>query len=153
VSYAKMAELIEMLFGIWTQVAPRNYALHVSRSPQAKGQFLVERTCPGMPHDILSWAVQKWLNRSRCCLGYELGWAQGSMCYMGCTLAQPGKYDWTIHVRWTWKNGWPFWMWTLVGGPKEPCTRWGCRSLHANGQFLGERSYRGMPGNTLPKAV
>jgi len=23
---------------------------------------------------------------------------QGSMCYMRCTLAQPGEYDWTVHV-------------------------------------------------------
>ena len=29
-------------------------------------------------------------------------WTHGSMCYRGCTLAQPGKYDWTVHVwrRW-----------------------------------------------------
>jgi len=27
--------------------------------------------------DTLCWAVQKWSNRSRCCLGCELGWAQG----------------------------------------------------------------------------
>jgi len=32
---------------------------------------------------------------------------QGSMCYMGCILMQPGKYDWYVHVRvgrmkWRW---------------------------------------------------
>jgi len=52
-----------------------------------------------MPEDTLMWAVQKWLNRSRCRLGCGLGWAQGSMCYMECTLAQPGEYDWSVHVR------------------------------------------------------
>jgi len=25
-------------------------------------------------------------------LGWGLGWAQGSMCYMGCTLAPPLMY-------------------------------------------------------------
>jgi len=36
-----------------------------------------------MPNDTLPWAVQKWLNRSRCCLRCGLGWAKRSMCYMG----------------------------------------------------------------------
>ena len=29
-----------------------------------------------------SWALQKWLNQSRCYLGCGLGWAQGTMYYM-----------------------------------------------------------------------
>jgi len=29
-------------------------------------------------------------------------WDQGSMCYVGCTLAPPGKYDWTVRVWWRW---------------------------------------------------
>jgi len=40
-----------------------------SRSDRTKEQFLVERMCPGMSEDTLRRAVQKWLNRSRCCLG------------------------------------------------------------------------------------
>jgi len=28
--------------------------------------------------------------------GYGLWWAQISMCYIGCTLAQPGEYDRTV---------------------------------------------------------
>ena len=28
--------------------------------------------------------------------GYRLWWAQESMCYIGCTLAQPGEYDRTV---------------------------------------------------------
>jgi len=51
-----------------------------------------------MPEDTLPSAVQQKLNWSRCRVGYGLGWAQGSMCCMGWTLAQPGKYRRTIHV-------------------------------------------------------
>ena len=40
----------------------------------------------------LVWAVQKWLNRLICCLGYVPGWAEG-------TLVPPGKYNWTICLR------------------------------------------------------
>jgi len=43
------------------------------------GGILGERTCP----TTLPWAVQKWLNRSRCHLGCGLKWVEGSMCYMG----------------------------------------------------------------------
>ena len=52
-----------------------------------------------MPKDTLPWALQKWLNRFRCRLGCGLAWVQGSMCYMGCTLAPPGKYDSTVFVQ------------------------------------------------------
>ena len=47
-----------------------------SRSPHAKGQLLGEMTCPGMPDNILPWAVQKWLNRSKCRLACGLGCPQ-----------------------------------------------------------------------------
>jgi len=94
-----MAEPIKMPLGLWTRVSPRYHVLDgESRSPHAKGQFFGERTCRGMPDNTLPWAVQKWLNRSRC-LGCGLQWAQGSMSYIGCTLAQPGKYGWTVQVR------------------------------------------------------
>jgi len=52
-----------------------------------------------MPDDLLPWAVQRQLNWWRCCLGCGLWWAQGSMCYLGCILAQSGEYNWTVHVR------------------------------------------------------
>jgi len=70
----------------------------VSRSSHEKAQFLGKghvRACP----TTLPWAVQKWLNWSRCRLGCGLGWAQASMCYMRCTLAQPGEYRWTVRLR------------------------------------------------------
>jgi len=47
-----------------------------------------------------SWALQKRLNRSKCSLGYGLGWAQGSVREMGrCTFAPPVEYHWTVHLR------------------------------------------------------
>jgi len=36
-----------------------------------------------MPDDMLQSAVHKWLNGLRYRLRCELGWAEGSMCYMG----------------------------------------------------------------------
>ena len=42
--------------------------------PPCEGAIIRERTCPGMPNDILPWAFQKWLNRSICRLGCGLGW-------------------------------------------------------------------------------
>jgi len=51
--------------------------------PHAKGKFLGERTCPGIPDDTVSWAVHTWLNRSRWRLDCGLGSAERSMCYTG----------------------------------------------------------------------
>jgi len=52
----------------------------------------MERVQPVVKYsDCLPWAVQMWLNRSR--------WAQGSMYYVRCTLAQHGEYHWTVHVH------------------------------------------------------
>jgi len=78
VSPAKTAGPIEMPFGLWTRVGPKKHVLDGAQIPHAKGQLLAERTCPAMPNDILPWAVQKWLNRSICRLGYGLGWTEGS---------------------------------------------------------------------------
>ena len=39
-SCAKTAELIEMLFGMWTQMCPRNRVLVEGPDPQGKEQFL-----------------------------------------------------------------------------------------------------------------
>ena len=69
-----MAEPIEMLFGLWTLVGP---CIRWGPDPPCKGAIIGERTCPGMPDDILPWAVHKWLNWSICHLGCGLGWAKG----------------------------------------------------------------------------
>jgi len=42
-----------------------------------------------------------YLNRSRCRLGFGLGWAKVALWGWGCTVAPPGKYHWTIRV-WRW---------------------------------------------------
>ena len=42
--------------------------------------------------DSLPGVVQKRLNQTRCHLGHELRWVQGSMHYIGCTLAPPCEY-------------------------------------------------------------
>jgi len=39
VSPAKMAEPIEMPFGLWTRVGPRNHVLDGDPDPHGKGQF------------------------------------------------------------------------------------------------------------------
>jgi len=74
-SPAKTAELIEMLFALRTWVVPENDVFDGGPDPHGKGQFLGKGTPIAR---YLPWAVQKWLNRSICCLGGRLGWAKGS---------------------------------------------------------------------------
>jgi len=50
VNCAKTAEPIEMQFGLWT---PRKHVLNEAQIAHVKRQLLGERTCPGMPDDIL----------------------------------------------------------------------------------------------------
>ena len=71
--------------------------------------------------DDLPWAAQKRLNRSRCCLGFELGWAGGSIYYVGCTLALPSEYHWTIHVR-----RWRGLLSNCFDHSFDICYRWRC---------------------------
>jgi len=139
----KLAEPIEMPFGLWTRVGPRNHVgllhgvpnqweraflgaggqlqsigtrcrelckndwtvqdtvwvmdlggaqgnvLNGVQIPNAKGQFLGERTCPGMCGDTLSWAVQN-------------GWTDR-------------------HAAWVANSG---------GSKKEACVSWGARWRH-----------------------
>ena len=46
VSPAKMAEPIEMSFGLWTRVGPRNHVLDGVNSPVRRGNFEGERERP-----------------------------------------------------------------------------------------------------------
>jgi len=41
---------------------PKEACIRWGPDPHVKGQLLGQRTCPGMPNDILLWAVQKLLN-------------------------------------------------------------------------------------------
>jgi len=61
---------------VWVVDSSGNHVLDGgSRSPNAKGQFWAGKGRPiGKYRDSLPWAVQKRLNRSRCRLGYGLGW-------------------------------------------------------------------------------
>jgi len=53
VSPAKTAELIEMLFILWTQVGPRKHVLDGGPDPLGKGQFFRGKNMSGMPDDAL----------------------------------------------------------------------------------------------------
>ena len=50
------------------------------RDPPWEGTILGKGSPTVKYGDFLSSAVQKWLNRSICCLGCGLGWAKGSTC-------------------------------------------------------------------------
>ena len=46
-----MAKLIEMVLGLWTYVGSRKHVLDGVQITHVNGQFLMERTWPGMPDD------------------------------------------------------------------------------------------------------
>ena len=67
VSPAKTAEPIEMSFGMWTPVGPRNCVLDEGTDPPTRmGNFAGEGLAIVKYRDALPLAVQKWLKRSRC---------------------------------------------------------------------------------------
>jgi len=72
VSCASAAELIEMLFGLWTRVGPRKCLLDMSRSPCEEAIFR-GKDMPGHVRHHSAMSGAKWLNRSICCFGCELG--------------------------------------------------------------------------------
>ena len=87
----KTVKPIGMPFRLWTHVGSVNHALN-------GGSDLVTRKANFVKYrDTLPWAVQKRLNWSRCRLGCGLGCVKESI--IRCTLAQPGKYGWTVRVR------------------------------------------------------
>ena len=95
VSLAKMAEPIEMPFGLSMRVGPENHISDGGPDPPWEGQFWGGGN--GRPilkyRDTLRSSVQKRLNRLRCHLGYGLRWSQGGMYYMGPrSLMQKGNY-------------------------------------------------------------
>jgi len=73
---------------VWmlTRVGSRDHVSEGVWIPNAKGQLWGGKGQPiVMYRDLLPWAVQKGLNRSRCRLryAYGLGWAQGSIVLDG----------------------------------------------------------------------
>jgi len=70
VSPAKTAEPIEMPFGLWARVGPRNHVLDGVHMPHGKGQFLGGRGQPIVKYrDLPASDVYTRLNQSRCHLG------------------------------------------------------------------------------------
>jgi len=59
---AKTAELIEMLFGLWTWVGPRKHALDWAQIPHAKGQLLRERTSRACQQHCRELCKNGWTN-------------------------------------------------------------------------------------------
>jgi len=50
---SKTIEPIEMPFGLWTWVVPRNHVLDGAQVPHARGHLFGGNTCPGMPDDTV----------------------------------------------------------------------------------------------------
>ena len=116
---------------VWV-VGSRNHVFRSgSRSLHAKRQ-LGEKDMPGHARRQSAVNCAKMVNRSRCRFGCGLRWAQGSMCYIGCTLRQPGKCDSTARERRQWglfvKLLWP--LVTIITSHVRG-TSWRPRELHA----------------------
>jgi len=93
----KIAELIEILFGMWTRVGRRNPR---RRSPVRRGNFEGKSGCT-------LWSV--WTHCHELCTNVwtdqdavwyvDLGGSKEACIRWRVTLAPPDEYDWTIHVR------------------------------------------------------
>ena len=68
-----------MQFELWAQSASRNHAKDGVPIPHDNGQFWGKGSPIVKYRHFLLLAMQKRLNRSICCLGYGLEWAQGIM--------------------------------------------------------------------------
>jgi len=134
-----------MPFGMLDRLDPRNHILDGSTDHHVNGQFWGGRACPDMPDNTLTWTVQKRLNQPRCRWGCGLGWAQGSMYYLGprspCEGAVIRGKDMHGHARWhcaiscaktSEPIDLPFGLWTRVGRRKHKFivfARWRQRAL------------------------
>jgi len=100
VSPAKMVELIKMLFGLRTWVGLKNDVLNGVQIPLWEGAILMGEGQPIVKYrDTLRELCKKWLNRWRCSLEFGVGWAQGTMYYVGCTLAPPVNLSCVASMR------------------------------------------------------
>jgi len=78
VSSTKIAKLIKMQFGLWAWIGPKNRVRWGSRSPIGRAILRGKGLSVVKYREALSF-VQKPLNRSRCRLGWGLGWVQGNV--------------------------------------------------------------------------
>ena len=88
VSCAKTAQPIEMLFGMWTRVGPRNHVLDERPDPHTRGcnYDCAKRgrrgTCPDM-------SGGRYIQSDS--VGGRTGTVRCGVYYMGCTAAQPSN--------------------------------------------------------------
>jgi len=111
VSCAKTAEPIEMPFGLWAWMGPRNHVLDWSRqvlrdvamATNFGTQFAITgfvgynfgcMIASGTLFDSRGGFLGSNYLMKRRCHGKHF-W----FLYTGCTLAPPGEYDWTVRVR------------------------------------------------------
>jgi len=80
VSPAKMAEPIQIPFGLRTRVGSGNHVLDGNQIPHGKWQFWGGKRDVIVKYRDTAVTVQKRLNRSICCLGCGLGWDEGNTC-------------------------------------------------------------------------
>ena len=74
---AKTAAPIQLPFGLRTWVAGESCIRWGPHPPMGRGKFWGENGRPILKYkETVQSSVQKWLNRSRCRLGFGLGWAQ-----------------------------------------------------------------------------
>ena len=73
-SPAKTAELIEMLFGLWTPVGHGNRVLDGGTDPHGRGNLEGDAAILVKYRDAVLSAVQKRLNQLRCLLGMDSDW-------------------------------------------------------------------------------
>jgi len=77
VSTAETAEPIEMSFGFWAQMGPRNHVLNGNPDPHRNGQLWGKWVPIIKYRDTLRSHVRKWLNQLSCRLDCDLRMAQG----------------------------------------------------------------------------
>jgi len=149
VSPMQMAELIEMPFGFWTWVGPRNHVLDGVQIPDGKGQFFVGKGHITKYRYCLSWAVKT-------AEPIEIAYGMLSMVYPRIWSRSPygrGQFSGEGHAQtcmtalchqlcsdcWTDRDA--FGLWTRMG-PRKPVL-YGFRSPIQGAIFRG----KDMPGH------
>jgi len=88
-----MAEPIEMSFGLWTRVDPRNHVLDVGPdSPKRRDNVWGKDMLVHVRRQSAVSCAKKMAEPTNKPFGLCGLWVQGIMCYVGCTLAPPGEY-------------------------------------------------------------
>ena len=93
-----------MPYGFWGSYGPKESCRIMGSDPLPREWLILRgKWAPIVKYrDFMLRAMQNRLNRFRCWLGYGLGWAQQSMCYMGwgrhwhnlSNTAEPSVFRW-----------------------------------------------------------